>query len=104
MGMDPQHPTSVGSPDTVQGWFNGGWPREAIIAGVQKVMQSRAGDPPGTLKYFEKAIARAHAELTRVLPKVEIKPGEITTEIRTNGYRSGNTRTTGHDAILASAA
>jgi hypothetical protein len=80
MGLDPQHPISVGSALTVQSWFNGGWPPEAIKVGVQKAMQNRGGDPPGTLKYFEKAIARAHAELTRVLPVVELKPGEITTE------------------------
>jgi uncharacterized protein YdaU (DUF1376 family) len=80
MGVDPHHPISVAAPYSVQGWFNGGWPREAIVAGVQKAMQNRGGDPPGTLKYFEKAIARAHAELTRVLPVVNIVAGETTTE------------------------
>jgi hypothetical protein len=37
-------------------------------------MQSRQGEPPGALKYFEKAIARAHAEFTRPLPVVKIIP------------------------------
>lgn len=84
MGLDPEHPLSVGSPLTVQGWFNAGWHSECILIGVQKAMQSRGRDgPPGTLKYFEKAIARAHADLTRDVPKVEIGPGET---IRANEH------------------
>jgi hypothetical protein len=80
MGLDPHHPFSVGGPFTVQCWMGGGWSRDVIITGVEKSMQGRQGDPPSTLKYFEKAIARAHAELTRVLPVVTIQPGEITVE------------------------
>jgi hypothetical protein len=53
-------PFSVGSP-----WLNFGWSRDEILNGVQLAVQSRAGEPPGTSKYFEWAIARAHAELTR---------------------------------------
>lgn len=68
MGLDPGHPLSAGSPMQVQSWLNGGWPRDAIIGGVQQVMLRKRGDPPSTLKYFEKAIARAHAEFTRPLP------------------------------------
>jgi hypothetical protein len=37
-------------------------------------MLSRNGDPPGTLKYFEKAIARAHADLTAPVPVTNLKP------------------------------
>jgi uncharacterized protein YdaU (DUF1376 family) len=65
MGLDLHHPRAVGSPFTVQGWLNARWPREVIVAGVQTVMIRRPNDPPDNLKYFEKAIARAHAELTR---------------------------------------
>jgi hypothetical protein len=53
-------PFSVGSP-----WLNFGWSRDEILDGVQQAMQSRGGNPPNTSKYFEKAIAQAHAELTR---------------------------------------
>jgi hypothetical protein len=74
MGLDPQHPVSVGAPLTVQSWLNGHWPREAILTGVKRGMLSRNGDPPGTLKYFEKAIARAHAELTAPVPVADLKP------------------------------
>jgi hypothetical protein len=95
MGVEDGHPLSVAAPYTVQSWFNGGWPEEAIKTGIQKAMSGRVGDPPGTLKYFEKAIARSHAELTRVLPVVNIVAGETTTE-----RPSGKAKTTG--SLIAS--
>ena len=76
MGNDPRGPLSVGAPLTVQGWLNAGWNSACILIGVRRVMQSRGGDPPSTLKYFEKAIARAHAELTAPVPIVVHQPGE----------------------------
>jgi hypothetical protein len=79
MGLDPAHPLSVGSPLTVQGWFNAGWHRDCILAGIRRAMSNRSGDPPSTLKYFEKAIARAHAELTPKLPVVQIRDAETIT-------------------------
>jgi uncharacterized protein YdaU (DUF1376 family) len=102
MGVDDGHPLSMAAPYTVQMWLNGGWPEEAIKAGIERAMQSKAGDPPSTLKYFEKAIARAHAELTRKLPVVNLKPGEITTE-RTSGRipRSGRSLNAVIDRALA---
>jgi hypothetical protein len=74
MGLEPEHPLSVGAPLTVQGWFNAGWNAEFILIGVKRGMLSRNGDPPGALKYFEKAIARAHAELTAPVPIANLKP------------------------------
>jgi hypothetical protein len=68
----------------VQSWLNGGWNRDCIMAGVQKGMVSRAGDPPSTIKYFEKAIARAHAELSRPLPVVTLQPGQTFNETARN--------------------
>jgi uncharacterized protein YdaU (DUF1376 family) len=102
MGVEDGHPLSMAAPYTVQMWLNGGWPEEAIKAGVERAMHSKAGDPPSTLKYFEKAIARAHAELTRKLPVVNIQPGEITTE-RPNGRipRSGRSLNAAIDRALA---
>jgi hypothetical protein len=110
MGLDPQHPLSCGSPLTVQGWFNAGWHRDCILAGVRRTMQNRGRDPPSTLKYFEKAIARTHAELTPDLPKADGAPcGERPSN--SAGFRTTNSRTsdrdgrpTGHDAVLAAAA
>jgi hypothetical protein len=82
MGLDPHHPLSVGAPLTIQGWFNEHWRSECILIGVKRGMQSRNGDPPGTLKYFEKAIARAHAELSPSLPTVEFREAEKVTVTR----------------------
>jgi hypothetical protein len=79
MGLDPIHPFSAGSPYMVQTCLDWGWPRDAILNGVQLTMQRRRGDPPGTIKYFQNSIAVAHAEMTRVPPKVEIKPGQVIT-------------------------
>ena len=59
MGKDPFDPLCVGAPLTVQGWLNAGWNGECILIGIRRGMLSRNGDPPSTLKYFEKAIARA---------------------------------------------
>jgi hypothetical protein len=89
MGLDANDPLSVGSPYTVQAWLNGGWPRDAILTGVRRAMLSRGSDPPGTLRYFEKAIARQHAELTRALPKVELVACE-TTKVFSHDRPSGN--------------
>jgi uncharacterized protein YdaU (DUF1376 family) len=88
MGLHPEHPLSVGSPMQVQSWLNGGWPRDAIIGGVQQVMLRKRGDPPSTLRYFEKAIARAHAEFTRPLPVAVIndKPEIINANGKTQRY------------------
>jgi 5-methylcytosine-specific restriction endonuclease McrA len=76
LGLDPEDPFSIGVPMTIQCWINGGWGRDVILTGVARGMKSRNGLAPSTLNYFEKAIARAHAELTRALPKVEIRDGE----------------------------
>lgn len=73
MGVDGEGPIAVGAPFTVQAWLNGGWPADAILTGVQRAMAGREGDPPCSLKYFEKPIARAHAELTRDLPRADLK-------------------------------
>lgn len=73
MGRDEADPLCVGAPLTVQGWINAGWNGECILVGVKRGMQSRNGEAPSTLKYFEKAIARAHAELTAPVPKAELR-------------------------------
>lgn len=84
MGLEREHPISVGAPMTVQNWLNGGWNGEIILVAVKRAMQGRKGDPPGTLNYFEKAIARLHAEASRPLPKVELRQAE-TIQVVSNG-------------------
>lgn len=76
MGHDPAGPLSVGAPYTVQTWRNGGWSDDCILAGVKLGMQSRRGVAPETLKYFEKAIARLHAEPSRAVSIAENQPQE----------------------------
>jgi len=76
MGKDAGDPLSVGAPMTVQSWINGNLHRDSILAGVRLGMQSRGGNAPGTLKYFEKAIARAHADLTAAPNLPVAQPGE----------------------------
>jgi uncharacterized protein YdaU (DUF1376 family) len=70
MGKEAGDPTSIGAPMQIQAWLNGGWPREAILAGVEKAMTSRRGKAPETLRYFEKGIAQAYTDFTRQLPIV----------------------------------
>jgi uncharacterized protein YdaU (DUF1376 family) len=76
MGKDEDDPASYAAPLTVQSWLNGGWNAECILVGVKRGMQSRNGEAPSNLKYFEKAIARAHAELTAPVPVAELRPAE----------------------------
>jgi hypothetical protein len=85
MGLDPHHPLCVGSPLTVQGWFNAGLHRDCILTGVRRAMQNRGRDPPSTLKYFEKAILRSQAELAPTLPKIEA-PNVQANHRRTTNY------------------
>lgn len=71
MRLEPGHPMSVGAPWTVQGWFNAGLHRDHILTGVRRVMERRTRGPPATLKYFEKAILCAKADLIPILPNLE---------------------------------
>lgn len=79
MGKSPDDPMAVGAPYTVQHWLTGGVSRDAILCGVETAMARKKHDPPSTFKYFEKAVLRAFAELSRPLPKVEIREAETLT-------------------------
>lgn len=51
-------------------WIANGWDYELdILPTIRRLMQNKRGPPPKTLKYFEQAIADAHAERHRPLPK-----------------------------------
>lgn len=99
MGLEREHPLSVGAPLTIQGWFNEHWNAECIVIGVKRGMQSRKGDPPTTLKYFEKAIARAHAELTPALPTVQIRQAETITVTHGRNDKSGQISAAGSKLV-----
>jgi len=48
-------------------WIDQGWNATLIVATIERVMSKR-DKAPGNLKYFENAIADAHAEFARPLP------------------------------------
>lgn len=57
---------------TVRQWLNGGLdPEIDIYPTLQAVMANRNGDPPGSMAYFTKAVARAKAEREKPLPDVK---------------------------------
>jgi hypothetical protein len=70
-------PNWNGNFSLVDTWLKNGWDAELdILPAIRQVMASRkSSDPPSTMKYFEKAIANAHATRTQPLPKG--KPNEI---------------------------
>lgn len=68
-------PITVGMPSQMETWL-ASWAPDTIVLSVREVMAKRAaaGDTtlPGSMKYFEKAIARAHAEIGRQLPVYDL--------------------------------
>ncbi|MFA5951503.1 MAG: DUF1376 domain-containing protein [Hyphomicrobium sp.] len=72
MGIENGDPMSVGAPMTVQGWLSGGWDPETVVLAVKRVIAR--GHKARSLGYFERAIADAHAELTRPLPEGSTGP------------------------------
>lgn len=67
-------PGWCGAPNRIQAWLNQGWTPEAAIAGVRASMAHKRDGPPGTVGYFEKAIAREMARGAQPLPTVVAIP------------------------------
>jgi hypothetical protein len=65
--IDRDDPRCIGMAYAVQGWLTKGWNADVIRQTVETVM-ARCTSPPRTLRYFEPAIAEAHAERDRPLP------------------------------------
>jgi hypothetical protein len=65
--LDSDDPRAIGTAYTVQGRLNKGWEGGVILQAVEVVMV-RLGKAPRSPKYFEQAIAEAHAERNRPLP------------------------------------
>lgn len=78
MGLHPHDPLSVGAPMAVQSWLNSGFHRDHIVFGVRRSMAKRPNDPPSSLRYFDKPIARAMAELTT--PVTGVADAQSTTQ------------------------
>jgi hypothetical protein len=90
MGLDGAHPTVVGMPMKIEHWLASSWHPEIILATVQSIMATRRNDPPNNLNYFEKPIARAHAEQSRPLPIVAVSPVEANNVFQKNARRGGS--------------
>jgi hypothetical protein len=70
-GLGQDDPRAIGTAYTVQGWLTKGWDGDVICQAIEIVM-SRLSNAPRSLKYFETAIAEAHAERDRPLPVATI--------------------------------
>jgi hypothetical protein len=88
MGLAEEHPTRVGMPMKVEHWLTT-WHPEIILMTVQSIMATRPNDPPNNLNYFEKPIARAHAEQSRPMPVIN-PPAETINVLQKNGRRGGS--------------
>jgi hypothetical protein len=89
MGLEDGHPSTVGMPMKVEHWMTT-WHPEIILTTVQSIMASRSNNPPNNLNYFEKPIARAHAEQSRPMPMVTVPPTENIHVFEKNGLRGGS--------------
>jgi hypothetical protein len=67
MRLDPEDPQSIGMAYQVQSWLSKGWKPDVIRSAIDVVM-ARRSKAPRSLRYFEEAIAEAHAERDRPLP------------------------------------
>lgn len=66
--LDKHDPRVIGTSYFAKKWREAGWDAEVIVNTIERLMAKRT-EPPGSLKYFEKAIADAHAELARPVPQ-----------------------------------
>lgn len=67
MGLDKHDPQCTGAAYFCRKWLDSGWQPDLIVDTVRRVM-GRRDKAPGSVKYFEQAIADAHAEMARPLP------------------------------------
>lgn len=75
-GLDPDPratpPGWCGAASRVKIWLDGGWHPDVIRAAVRATMIRKRDGPPDTPIYFEKPIARLHAQQGRPLPVATI--------------------------------
>lgn len=100
-GFDPDDLRCVGTPYTAQSWLSKGWRADVILHAVKLVM-SRRTEPPGALRYFEKAIAQAHADADRPLPTAQ--PSNINQKEPRNGHGNRNSRRADDSSLAAAMA
>jgi hypothetical protein len=84
--LEKHDPRCIGTAYGVQTWLSKGWDAGVIQQMVETVM-SRCTKAPRTLKYFEAAIAEAHAERDRPLPVAQ--PSNSTNRFANGTHRNG---------------
>jgi hypothetical protein len=84
--LEEADPRCIGMAYGVQAWLSKGWSADVIRQAVETVM-SRCTKAPRTLKYFETAIADAHAERDRPLPVAQ--PSNGINRIANGTHRNG---------------
>jgi hypothetical protein len=85
--LDQDDPRCIGAAYQVQAWLTKGWLPELIHQAVEIVM-ARCLKAPRSLRYFEQAIADAHAERDRPLPVPAIHTDSEFPRVRTPDRRS----------------
>lgn len=73
-GLTEHDPSAVGTTYFAKKWADQGWQPDLIVATIETVMAKKRDGAPKSLRYFEGAIADAHAELTRPLPEGSTGP------------------------------
>lgn len=73
IGLDPEYPPPswAGCAMQIEAWLGKGWDRHIIIESIRAQMaHRRSTGPPGSVRYFERGIAEAHAIAKQPLPEV----------------------------------
>jgi len=81
-------PGWCGAPLRVEMMLNEGWRPVTMLAEVRAVMANKRGGPPESIRYFEKAFARAHARDQAPLPKAVPLP-QTTIPVEISGGTHG---------------
>jgi hypothetical protein len=67
-GLDKHDQRVIGTSYFAVKWREAGWQPDVILTTIERVMAKRT-EAPKSLRYFEQAIADAHAELARGVPQ-----------------------------------
>lgn len=73
-----------GAAARVDAWLKAGWPRALILETVRTVMAHKRDGPPDSVRYFERAIAKAVASSAKPLPRVVIDNTEESVHVQRN--------------------
>lgn len=73
-----------GAAARVDAWLKAGWPRPLILETVRTVMAHKRDGPPDSVRYFERAIAKAVAASAKPLPRVVIDNTQESVHVQRN--------------------